>query len=151
MKSLQESLFDKDVDKQDVCLGELYELSTEPHHNCFSNSFERFMKIFNNKAKHKKIEFLDVHNNFIQYYEKRIPGIASVIDTFLCAPADMIFKDEVEYIYKDYLKPYVETKKFDPLYVSITRYNRDSMIQISIYDNILLSSPNSIQIMLVKK
>lgn len=160
MKTLQESLFNQDPKNIDVQIGELYELSETPHHNSFSNSPLKFMDIFNEKKLLKlKHHFMDLKNNFIEYWEKRgIDGLSALIDCILCVPAHAFTNPNdvvCEKAIKNYLKPFVDPKKYNDLFVSIRRFStsvvKDYMIAIRIYDNIISSSPNSMEITIIKK
>lgn len=161
MKTLQESLFDKNINKSDVLIGELYELSDVSHHNSFSNSPSKFIEVFDKKKLLKlKHHFVDSKNNFIEYWEKRrgIDGLSALIDCILCAPAQT-FTDPnnvvCEKALKNYLKPFVDPKKYNDLFISINRFStsvdKDHMIDIRIYDNLMSSSPNSMEITIIKK
>jgi len=156
MKSLQESLFDKDID---IMVGELYELSDIPHLNSFSNSPSKFIEVFDKKKLLKlKHHFVDSKNNFVEYWEKHgIDGLSALIDCILCAPAQT-FTDPnnvvCEKALKNYLKPYVKPSDYNDLFISIKRffrYDKDHMINIHIYDNIMSSSPNSMEINIIEK
>lgn len=157
MKTLQESLFDKNID---IMAGELYELSETPHHNSFSNSPSKFISVLDEKKLLKlKHHFVDSKNNFVEYWEKHgIDGLSALIDCILCAPAQT-FTDPnnvvCEKALKNYLKPFVNPKKYNDLFISIKRFStsvdKDHMIDIHIYDNIMSSSPNSMEIMIIKK
>lgn len=161
MKTLRESLFDKDIVKNsDVKLGELYELSTVSHHNSFSNSPSKFIEVFDKKKLLKlKHHFVDLKNNFIEYWEKRgIDGLSSLIDCILCAPAQTFTAPNnvvCEKTLKNYLKPFISPKKYNDLFISIRRWStsivKDYMIDIQIYDNIMSSSSNSMDITIIKK
>ena len=167
MKSLQESLFDQDIEKQDVETGELYKLSTDAHHNSFSNNPIKFMEVFDVKKLMKiKHQFVDTDNNFISYYETgnraitatRLTGLSALINCILCAPAETFgYSNNVdcEKVLKQYLKPYVKSKYFTDLYIGIRRFNmhgdKQAMIEIVIWDNIRDSRSNSMLIMLVRK
>lgn len=161
MKTLRESLFDLDEKKLTVRTGELYELSTVSHHNSFSNSPSKFMDLF----KHKELEkwnykFVDPRNNFIEFWEKKqgILGLAALIDIILQAPAQT-FTDPnnvvCEKALKNYLKPFIDPKKYNNLFINIRRFStsvdKGYMIVIHIYDNIMSSSPNSMEITINKK
>lgn len=160
MKTLQESLFDKNIIKSDVLTGELYKLSTFSHHNSFSNNPSKFIEVFNKKKLLKlKYHFADSKNNFVEYWEKHgIDGLSALIDCILCAPAH-IFTDPnnvvCEKTLKNYLKPFVDSKNYNDLFINIRRFStsvdKDHMIDISLYDNIKSSSPNSMEIMIIKK
>lgn len=153
MKTLQESLFDQDVKKLNVQIGELYELSNTPHHNFFSNDPSIFMGLFKYKELKKwNCKFVDLDNNFIEYWEKRnrILGLAALIDIIFQAPA-IVLNDLTGKELKKELKPYVKSSDYDDLYVSIRSWKASDRFEISIYDNINSSSPNSMKITLIKK
>ena len=161
MKTLQESLFDSDIEKQDVETGELYKLSDVAHYNSFSNDPLIIVNLFKYKELKKwTCKFVDSDNNFIDYWEKRqgILGLAALIDIILQAPAQT-FTDPnnvvCEKALKNYLKPYVKPSDYNDLFIGIRRFNmhgdKQAMIEIHIWDNIKNNQPNSIQIMLVRK
>ena len=153
MKTLQESLFDQDPKNVNVQIGELYELSEVPHHNFFSNDPLEFMGLFKYKELKKwNYKFVDLDNNFIEYWEKRnrILGLAALIDIIFQAPA-IVLNDLTGKELKKELKPYVKSSDYDDLYVSIRSWKVSDRFEISIYDNINSSSPNSMKITLIKK
>lgn len=153
MKTLQESLFAQDVKKIDVQIGELYELSEAPHHNFFSNDPLEFMDLFKYKELKKwNYKFVDLDNNFIEYWEKRnrVLGLAALIDIIFQTPA-IVLNDSTGKELKKELKPYVKSSDYDDLYVSIRGWKGGVVFEISIYDNINSSSPNSMKITLIKK
>ena len=153
MKTLQESLFDQDIKKINVQIGELYELSKIPHHNCFSNDPRVFMMLF----KHKELKkwnrrFVDLDNNFVKYWGIRdgVRDLESLIDIILQMPASVLGDISGTEIKKE-LKPYVKPSDYDDLYVSIRNFKNEEMFEISIYDDIFASTPHSMKITLVKK
>ena len=153
MKTLQESLFDQDVKKIDVQIGELYKLSDAPHHNFFSNDPLIFMDLFKLKELKKwNCKFVDLDNNFIKYWKEKqgILELAALIDIIFQAPA-IVLKDSIGKELKKELKPYVKPSNYDNLYVSVRNWKGGDLFEISIYDNIKSSSPHSIKITLVKK
>jgi len=153
MKTLRESLFDQDVKKIDVQIGELYELSDVSHHNFFSNDPSVFMNLFKYKELKKwPCKFVDLDNNFIEYWERRqkILGLAALIDIILQAPA-IVLNDSTGKELKKELKPYVKPSDYDDLYVSIRNWHNGERFWISIYDNMNLSTPHSLIIVLVRK
>jgi hypothetical protein len=155
MKTLQESLFDQDVKKINVQIGELYELSEAPHHNFFSNDPLIFMDLFKYKELKKwNCKFVDLDNNFIEYWEKRrgILGLAALIDIILQIPAIMLINQsefQAARNIKKELKPYVKPSDYDSLYVGVRKIK--DLVEISIYDNLDSSTPHSMKIMLKKK
>ena len=160
MKTLRESLFDKNINKSDILTGELYKLSDVSHHNSFSNSPSKFMKMFDEKKLLKlKHHFVGLKNNFVEYWEKHgIDNLSALINCILCAPVQT-FTDPnnvvCEKVLRNYLKPFVNPEKYNDLFISIKRFSTSvdkyHMIDILIYDNIMTSSPNSMEITIIKK
>lgn len=151
MKTLQESLFDQDIKKINVQIGELYKLSDVPHHNFFSNDPRVFMMLFKYKELKKwNRKFVDLDNNFVEYWGIRdgVRDLGSLIDIILQMPASVLGDVTGKEIKKE-LKPYVKPSDYDDLNVMIKKFKDD--IQISIYDDIFASTPHSIKITLVKK
>ena len=155
MKALRESLFDKDiVKKSNVQIGELYELSDAPHHNYFSNEPRFFMMMFkSSKLRNWNYKFVDLDNNFIEYWEKEnLEGIAALIDIILQMPAIILSNPSNFHIgqnIKNELKPYTNQTYYDSLYVGVRKIK--DYVEISMYDDLDSSTPSSMKIMLKKK
>ena len=151
MKTLQESLFDQDVKKINVQIGELYELSDISHHNGFSNNPIVFISMFKYIIKKWNCKFVDSDNNFIKYWEQYgVDGLAALIDIILQMPASVL-NDLTGKDLKKELKPYVNTLYYKDLCVSVRRFKNGEMFEITIYNDISSSTPHSMKITLVKK
>ena len=160
MKTLTESLFDKDIEKTDLRVGNLYDLSSLGRDNMFSNDPDDFINIFTDKAKNKKIEFADPKNDFIKYWEdNNLKGITSIIDIILCMPISL-FTDQYDVMcernVKKYLKPFIKPNKYNNLSIFLRRKSKfndeiNNFIEFQIFDDIASSYPNMLKITLNKK
>ena len=120
MKTLKESLFDKDLEKKEIKIGSLYEQTTSPHYNFFSNDAYMFMKIFKNRELEKwNCEFVDTKNNFVDYWEKLegLSGLSALIDIILQMPVRLIDTPDPEGFKKE-LKPFVNSSQYNKLLAS---------------------------------
>lgn len=162
MKSLVESLFDNDLTKKDLCIGDVYKLSSTPHDNYFSNDPFLFVDLFKEKEL-KKIKgnytYVDPNNGFVEYWDGMKDnlkgfGISPVIDIILRAPISIITKPystDCESEFKKYLEPYIHSLDYKDFRVFINFYNKKrDIIKLSFYDNILDSRPSSMTIHLEK-
>lgn len=153
MKSLSESLFDNDLVKKDICIGDVYRLSDASYNNYFSNDPFSFVDLFKGKELKKVSEnykYVDLNNEFVEYWDRMKAnlkgfGIAPVIDIILRAPANIITKTypaACGFAFKKYLEPYIHSLDYKDFSVFIDFYKKRDTIKLSFYDNILDSRPN---------
>lgn len=164
MKSLQESLFDKDNIKSNVELGELYELAPGNYSNYFSNDGAAFLRIFD-KNKLLKIynshRYVNTDHTLFKYTygvdEKISMGL---IELLLRCPIHILDQEnfsKVQRDLKEYLKPYVLKDKYNRLSVGVNRYkykeNKEILwtYNITLIDGIMETRPNSLNVMFGKK
>ena len=156
MKTLKESLFDSDLAKKDLCIGDVYRLSNTPHDNYFSNRPFLFIDSFKEKEL-KKIRgnytYVDLNNGFVEYWDSKGFGVAPVIDIILRAPINIINNSnptDCELELKKYLEPYIHSLDYKDFSVFIKFFKKRDIIRLMFYDNILDSIPNSMIIHLEK-
>ena len=160
MKSLQESLFDHDIEKSDVLLGELYKLSDVSNYNMVTNDIRKVLAMFDERIlkKEKFPHKVSLDHGFISYWKKHDSRIDLFINMFLNTPMQ-----EFEKIFKepwkgnkqlaDYLSKYFSYGggKAKNIYISGRSMNNRDLLEITIYDNIDLSTPSSIQLTFEKR
>lgn len=158
-----ESLFDKDiVNNSTVCLGELFELSTAPHHCSFSNEPEKIFKAFP-KTAWRKIEKLpwkvDTTHSFIQYYKKDYPHVEHIIKLCYAIPLELIGTDMVENAERlgKWLKQYIGADDHNVMYISCrtipgsAKADIASMIEVEFINGIRNYTPNRMILMFRRK
>ena len=158
MRSLLESIFDKDNIKKEVEIGVLYKLSEEhAHYNEFTNNVVKFIDLFKAKELSKvgpDYKYVDKEHGFIKYWDN-IYGweIGAIVDVILHCPA-IAFQDKnnynVEKKLKEHLKDYIHPYDYKDINIFIRRFESDRLIEITIYDDIGSSQPNSMKITLEK-
>lgn len=157
MKSLVESLFDNNLAKKDLCIGDVYKLSGAPHDNYFSNDPFLFIDLFKEKELKKakgNYTYVDLDNGFVEYWDRMKSnlkgfGIAPVIDIILKAPVSTITKPnptDCESEFKEYLEPYIHPTDYKDFRVFIKFFEHRRIVELSFYDNILDSRPSSMTI-----
>lgn len=152
MKSLAESIFDNNLIKKDLCIGDVYKLSDAPHDNHFSNDPFSFVDLFKGKELKKvkgHYKYVDLNNGFIEYWEDKSYNIASIIDIIFRAPISTITNSNptvCESEFKKYLEPYIHSTDYKDFRVFIKFFKQRDIIELSFYDNILDSQPSSMTI-----
>lgn len=153
MKSLKESIFDKDNVKKDVEFGVIYKLSEEyAHYNGFSNDPWEFIDLFKGKELKRigrNYKYVDKDSNFINYWENIYGAstVGSIVDIILRCPAEIFMnKNTTEKKLKEYLKDYIHRLQYEDISVFIRRFESHEMIEVTIYDDIKSSQPNSIKL-----
>lgn len=158
MRGLLEAIFDKDNIEKDVEMGVLYKLSDRyAHYNGFSNDPEKFINLFEEKELKKiggRYKYVDPDHGFVGYWNNIYgSSVGDIVDIILRCPAET-FMDKnnnvVEKGIKDYLKRYIKRSHYNDISIFIRRFESHGLIEISIYDDIKKSSPNSIKITLEK-
>ncbi len=151
MKTLKESLFDKDIEKKEIKIGSLYEQTATPHYNSFSNDPYIFMETFKTRELEKwNCEFVDTKNNFVDYWEnlEGMSGLSALIDIILQMPVRLIDTPDPEGFKKE-LKPFVKSSKYNKLRVFIRKIK--DFVEITIYDNLFFANPHSMRITLKER
>lgn len=161
MKTLQESLFDKDIVKNsDVKLGELYELSSASHENMISNDYNRMIQIFDiRKLRKENFDLkVDTNNSFVEYWSQYVE-IEMFINMILNMPMDLFLyikksamnKPELgkKRVIDEYLGKYLRPAFEKNLYIRVREIG--SKYDFILTDNMLASHPNSIKLTFVKK
>jgi len=161
MKTLQESLFDKDIVKGSaVKLGELYGLSTISHYNGVTNNVRKVFAMFDEKL-WKKEKFpikVPSDHGFISYWKMYDSRMDLFVNMFLNTPMEEINKlFEEQYqgskMLAQYLSKYFSYggSKAKKIYIVGRKLSGDDFIEITIYDDIMSSSPSSIKLTFEKK
>ena len=158
---MTESLFDKDiVQNSDIRLGELYNLSDISHYNGVTNDVRRVLAMFDEKLWKKETFPLKVssYNNFINYWKK----YDSRMDLFV----NMLLNTPMMEINKLFEEPYQGSKqlanylskyfsygggKAKKIYICGRKFRGGDFIEITVYDDIMLSTPSSIKLTFEKK
>jgi len=161
MKTLIESLFDNDIKKSEVLLGELYNLSQKSHLNSVTNNIDHVLGMFDLKKLNKtnfKIK-TDPNNEFIKYWKKYDRDIEGFVNMILNMPAQLFFEIEkdkigrmVEVAKEKYFSKYFTNNRLilnlERAYISIISYGsgNNKSYKFIIYDNINYPKASSIKL-----
>lgn len=155
MKTLQESLFDHDIIKNsDVNLGELYELSNQPHQLCITNDIDSVIRMFDiDEIKKIKFKFeVDKKNSCIDHWRKFNPDLILILNLLLNSPmTEFKTKERINKYINKFLKPYYH--KSNHVFITSLTNSKDltDLLRIDIYDDIFDSRPSSIKLTFKKK
>jgi hypothetical protein len=162
MKSLQESLFDKDIiQNSDVRLGELYEISPVIHYCGVTNNIREVLGMFDEKAWARAKWPLHVREDcsFIEYWSDIEPRrLVPFINMFFNLPMSDINKlfekpsTGSEHLAKCLEKYYsYHGAKAKHIYIVGRKLDKDRLIEITVYKDILVPSPSSIKLTFEKR
>jgi hypothetical protein len=162
MKTLQESLFDKNIVKNsDVKLGELYEISPVRHANGVTNDIRKVLGMFDEKAWARAKFPLRVREDcgFIEYWSdmepKRLVPFINMIFNLSMVDINKLFENPSEgskHVAKCLEKYYsYHGGKAKNIYITGRHFGGDSLIEITVCDNIMLPSPSSIKLTFEKR
>ena len=153
MKSLQESLFDGDLKSKDIMMGEIYEIYPDGWRTHYSNDLDELMDCFSPKIHNVKLQFVkDMDLNLPTYALQK--GILQLIDLILQVPAQIFEQLSVNKMgmdIKKILKPYIDPDCYKDMNIGVRLFLKQGWIEVSIYDNLKSSIPNSLVITFKKK
>ena len=162
MKTLRESLFDKDlVQNSDVRLGELYELSPVSHHCGVTNNIREVLGMFDEKtwARAKFPFHVREDCSFIEYWSDMEPKrLVPFINMFFNLPMtdiDKLFEEPFtgsKHLAKCLEKYYsYHGAKAKNIYIVGRKMDDGRLIEITVYKDIRVSSPSSIKLTFEKR
>ena len=164
MKTLVESLFDRDLVKRKVLLGDVYELSPVSHHNMVTNDIWRAASAFDGvKLEKAKFPFhVDKNNSFVVYFSQQMFKLPYIIDAILSLPYICFDKNknnktvEVSDEFKKLLKPYLvkNQKKIDDttIWLKPIHYSNGNVnYELDIVNGISKFTPDHITLTFVPK
>ena len=149
MKTLSESLFDKDLDKSELTLHEAYEWCTEPHRNSISNDIYHVLDMFNfDKISKEKFPYKvsRTDNSFMVYWNG--PGMGDrvglLMDLIMNMPAEYLTlpRNKYEKI-KEYFSPFL-TKEAKKINIYVRQWRQFHTLMIC--DDLSLSMPSHIDL-----